>query len=279
MNALTRKERDGVRGTNFGRVLASGDGWRALDVVCSAGPYDRPFEERHAWTSISLVLAGTFAYRGDCAPALMSPGALMLGRLGQSFECSHPHGAGDRCISFQFTSELFEGIAREAGARAAFEQDRIPPLRRLAPITARAMNAIDDAVALEEITLDLAGEVVRLDGHVPIATSARDRRRIADVLQHLELNRDRHHSLAELARLAGLSRYHFLRTFSNVTGATPHQWILRTRLRDAARRLVTTEQPITDIALDVGFEDLSNFIRGFRAEFGVSPRRYRTRMA
>ena len=36
-----------------------------------------------------------------------------------------------------------------------------------------------------------------------------------------------------------------------------------------------SREPVTDIALDVGFEDLSNFMRTFRAEFGVSPRRYR----
>jgi AraC-like DNA-binding protein len=51
--------------------------------------------------------------------------------------------------------------------------------------------------------------------------------------------------------------------------------MLRTRLRDAARRLVASSDPVTEIALDVGFEDLSNFIRSFRAEFGASPGRYR----
>jgi AraC-like DNA-binding protein len=78
-----------------------------------------------------------------------------------------------------------------------------------------------------------------------------------------------------MARIAGLSRYHFLRTFKAVTGITPHQWLLRARLRDAARRLATSRDPVTEIALDVGFEDLSNFIRSFRSEFGVSPSRYR----
>jgi AraC family transcriptional regulator len=52
--------------------------------------------------------------------------------------------------------------------------------------------------------------------------------------------------------------------------------LLRTRLRRAAERLAGTRDPITEIALDVGFDDLSNFIRSFRAEFGVSPSRYRT---
>jgi AraC-like DNA-binding protein len=78
-----------------------------------------------------------------------------------------------------------------------------------------------------------------------------------------------------LARMAGLSPYHFLRAFKATTGVTPHQWLLRTRLRAAAERLAMTKASVTDIALEVGFEDLSNFTRTFRAEFGASPREYR----
>ncbi|HLX36767.1 MAG TPA: AraC family transcriptional regulator [Candidatus Binataceae bacterium] len=275
MDAILRKERDGACGGNFGRVLAQGDGWRALDVICTAGPHDRPFEERHGWTSISLLLGGTFAYRSSQGPLLMSSGALMLGRSGESFECSHPHGVGDRCISFQFAPEQFEELVRAAGAGATFDQDRIPPLRELAAVSARATDAINNVGALEEIALELAGAVIRLEAHALVATSVRDRNRIAEVVRYLEAHSDRNDSLAELARMTQLSRYHFLRTFTNVIGITPHQWILRVRLREAARRLASTHQPITGIALDIGFEDLSNFIRSFRAEFGVSPRRYR----
>jgi AraC-like DNA-binding protein len=97
------------------------------------------------------------------------------------------------------------------------------------------------------------------------------------VLRRLEAASAEPQELADLAQVAGLSRYHFLRTFKRVTGVTPHQWVLRARLRDAARRLTETRAPITEIALDVGFEDLSNFIRTFRAEFGMSPSRYRGR--
>ena len=75
--------------------------------------------------------------------------------------------------------------------------------------------------------------------------------------------------------MARMSPYHFLRSFKATTGVTPHQWLLRARLRQAAGRLATTRAPVTDIALEVGFEDLSNFTRTFHAEFGASPRQYR----
>jgi AraC-like DNA-binding protein len=80
--------------------------------------------------------------------------------------------------------------------------------------------------------------------------------------------------LDSLARQAGLSPYHFLRTFQRVTGVTPHQFVLRARLREAAVRLTTERRNVLDIALDCGFGDVSNFNRAFRTEFGVNPRRY-----
>jgi AraC-like DNA-binding protein len=69
--------------------------------------------------------------------------------------------------------------------------------------------------------------------------------------------------------------YHYLRVFSAVLGVTPHQYLLRCRLRKAAQLLTDEDRPITAIALDVGFADLSNFVRTFRRAAGVSPRRYR----
>jgi AraC family transcriptional regulator len=247
-----------------------------VDVLCTAGPGDRPFEERQASASISLVLAGTFGYRSDRGSSLLSPGALLLGNAGDAFECSHEHGEGDRCLSFQFGPELFERLADDAGAPGAFDRDRLPPLRGLAPLAARARMALQAPDALEEIALELAGAVLRLAGRTRADGRApRDPARIARLLRHLEARVAEPHALGELARAAGLSRYHFLRTFKAVTGVTPHQWLLRARLRLAAERLRRTREPVTEVALGVGFEDLSNFIRTFRAEFGMSPSRYR----
>jgi transcriptional regulator GlxA family with amidase domain len=85
------------------------------------------------------------------------------------------------------------------------------------------------------------------------------------------------HDLTGLAWIARLSPYHFIRVFEGITGVTPHQYLLRTRLRRAAVRLRTEPAKILDIALSCGFGDISNFNRVFRAEFGVSPRAYRSR--
>ena len=60
-----------------------------------------------------------------------------------------------------------------------------------------------------------------------------------------------------------------------VLGVTPHQYLVRSRLRHAARLLADEERAITDIAYDVGFGDLSNFVRTFHRAAGVSPRGFR----
>ena len=72
-----------------------------------------------------------------------------------------------------------------------------------------------------------------------------------------------------------MSSFHFLRLFAKVIGVTPHQYLVRSRLRHAARLLAAEERPITDIAFDVGFADLSNFVRTFHRAAGVSPRAFR----
>ena len=86
-------------------------------------------------------------------------------------------------------------------------------------------------------------------------------------------------SLDSLAAAAGLSPFAYLRAFQQLTGATPHQFLLRSRLRRAAVRLATWQANVIDVGLSSGFGDVSNFNKAFRAEFGVTPTAYRRKAA
>jgi len=263
------------------RVVAQGDAWRVLEIACSFGPQDRPFEEQHAQYSISLVLGGTFQYRSSLGRELMIPGSILLGNAGQSFECSHPHAVGDRCLSFHFSPADFQSLlAGFADPIRPFHVPRLPAVRGLSPLFSQACAALlgDDQIDWESIglrlvtsTLDALSDRARSSGDFSPAAEAR----VTRVVRMIEREPDSNLQLARLAQEAKLSRYHFLRLFLRLTGLTPHQYVRRTRLLRAAMRLISSSSNIIEVAQDSGFGDVSNFNHAFRAEFGVNPRTYR----
>jgi AraC-like DNA-binding protein len=275
--ALARKHATGRPGGRSSQPLVSRGGLSVSDILCTSGPRDATFEETHSVASIAVVLSGTFTYRGPHGRVLMTPGSLLMGNARHCFTCGHDHGEGDRCLAFMFDDELFERIAADTGVRSThIPAHRMPFLRATAPVIADATAAMGDAVALEEVAMSLAQTVLLAhhDARAPKVV-ARDERRVTEIVRYLEGSFERSHAVLDLARRARLSPFHFLRVFRQVTGVSPHQMLLRLRLNAAALKLRTTQEPVTDIAYAVGFEDLSNFIRSFRAEFGRAPSRYR----
>jgi AraC family transcriptional regulator len=99
--------------------------------------------------------------------------------------------------------------------------------------------------------------------------------RILRVLVHIQERLDDDLSLEELARTACFSPFHFHRVFTALVGESVKEHVRRLRLERAAYRLRYTEDPVTRIAFDAGFQAHESFTRAFRALFGVSPSRYR----
>lgn len=81
------------------------------------------------------------------------------------------------------------------------------------------------------------------------------------------------HPLAELASLAGMGRYQFLRGFATMTGLTPHRYVVQRRL-ELARGLIRTGAELADAAAAAGFADQSHLHRLFVARYGMTPGAY-----
>ena len=213
----------------------------------------------------------------------MIPGALLLGNAGANFTCGHEHGVGDRCLSFSYTPEFCDTVGAGAGiVNSRFKTARLAPARPLAPLVSRAMELLEgaNAAAFEELGIQVLAQSIQMnDGTVsrPIDAEPSSLARVTRVLRMIDRDPDVPHDLNSLAHIARLSPYHFLRVFEGLTGTTPHQYLLRVRLRRAAIRLREESAKILDIALACGFGDISNFNRSFRAEFGLSPRAYRSK--
>lgn len=253
---------------------------RSLSVYafrCTAGPVDRPYAEMHVRHSISYVRRGSFGCRTGGRAYELVAGALFVGRPGQEYTATHEHhGGGDECLSFKFLPDF----AHSLGKTAMWEMAAVRPVAELMVVGELAHAAAEgrSSVGLDEAALLLAQKFAVAaggKGEQPMAASARERRRAVEAALWLEQNAAQPVGLEDAARHAGLSPFHFLRVFRRVTGVTPHQYLLRRRLARAAKLLAEEALPITEVALESGFADLSNFVRTFGRVAGVSPKRFR----
>jgi AraC-like DNA-binding protein len=215
---------------------------------------------------------------------LMVPGAILLGNAGDCFICGHEHGVGDRCISFSYTQEFCERFKASAGlVESRFKTPRLAPTRALSPLVSKAWELLAraDQAAFEELGIRVLAQAIQMEPGIVRGRASKldpsSLARVTRVVRMIDSDPEAPHDLNGLAQIARLSPYHFIRVFDELTGITPHQYLLRLRLRRAAIRFREESTSISDIALGCGFGDVSNFNRTFRAEFGMSPRAYRSK--
>jgi AraC family transcriptional regulator len=94
-------------------------------------------------------------------------------------------------------------------------------------------------------------------------------------IEYIEANLDRDLRLTELAREASLSMSHFVRSFRQSTGKTPHQFLLQQRVRRAQTLMRNSRTSLADVAVASGFADQHHLSRVFRRITGVTPTHFR----
>ena len=247
------------------------------DYRCSAGPDSKPFVEQHRCHSISYVRKGSFGCTTRGQSFELVAGSILVGHPGDEYVCTHDHVCGDECLSFFLSPELVDSLGDRADVWRTGCAPPLPELMVLGELAQAAACGRSD-VGLDEVGHALANrfvEVVSGRTQKPVQAMARDRRRAVETAIWIDAHSHRPIELEDAADQAGLSPFHFLRLFSSVLGVSPHQYLVRSRLRHAARLLADDKRSITDVAFDVGFGDLSNFVRTFHRAAGVSPLRFR----
>ena len=248
----------------------------ALSVIeyrCTAQASDPTYSELHERSSLSYVCAGSFGCHVGRARHELIAGAVLVGRAGDDYMCTHEHRrGGDVCLSIQLGAEL---------APRKLASGSIPPAAPLMVLgeLMRAAAQGESDLGVDEAALLFAARYAELQG-APQPRAARvisaDRRRALAAAEWIEHHASESITLADAAAHAGLTVFHFLRLFSRVLGVSPHQYLVRTRLRLAARLLALPGASVTGTAYAVGFGDLSNFIRTFTRAAGMSPRAFRS---
>jgi AraC family transcriptional regulator len=248
-----------------------------VDCRCSAGPDDRPFVEQHSGLCLAYVRKGSFGYHARGRSFDLVAGSVLAGYPGDEYMCTHEHSCGDECLSIELAPSFVDTLGAHTGL---WRIGGVPPLPELVVLGELAQSiadhggdfGLDEAVVLFAVRFV---EIVSGRGRHRLEVATRDRRRVVEVALWIDENSHEPIDLDAAAAEAGLSAFHFLRLFRKVLGVTPHQYLVRSRLRHAARLLADSAKPITDVAYEVGFGDLSNFVRTFHRAAGVSPRGFR----
>jgi AraC family transcriptional regulator len=248
-----------------------------IDYRCEAAPGETPFAELHESFSLAYVRKGSFGCRARGQSFELVAGSMLVGHPGDEYTCTHEHAGGDECLSFHLAPELVDWFGYRPDL---WRTVCVPPLPQLIVLAELGQAAAEGSseIGLDEVGMMLAARFVesRSGGQRrPAEVRTCDRRRVVEAAQWIDANAHEPIDLERAAREFGLSPFHFLRLFAKVLGVTPHQYLVRSRLRRAARLLADDTRSITEIALDVGFGDLSNFVRTFHRAAAMSPRRFR----
>lgn len=151
-----------------------------------------------------------------------------------------------------------------------------------ARIAAEGMEAVGRSSGLARLghlfalfaSLARAPEAERITLAGPLFAAA-NREELEPVVRYILDNMDGEVRMSEAARLAGMSETRFSRAFKRMSGHNFVDFMRKLRVAQACRLLRQTDLPVSAICFDVGFGNLSNFNRQFRAEVGVSPTTYR----
>ncbi len=238
--------------------------------------------------SIKTVLRGSAEWRVEGRRFVIEPGTFLIVNESQPYTISidSREPVETCCLFFErgFVESVHHAMSRpesldDAGPRARVTfPTRIETGHRalLARLMGMRQSPDGDAQALllARDLLLMSEETAREIARVP-AVRASTR---AEIHRRLSLGRDCLHTglhgpvtLADAARAACLSPYHFHRAFTAAFGMTPHEYVTRQRL-DRARRLLADRLPVTEAALRSGFESLGSFSTLFKRRFGVPPK-------
>jgi AraC-like DNA-binding protein len=229
------------------------------------------------WPRTCLVFTeyGAWTVRSRRGGGTASAAAMVTGSGGAEYDCRHPFGVDDRNLCLIFPA----GVTAPSAVLVPVS-GRIAALRRDLRRRLGSGSAADDQVGphaadeLDAIGWSLLAAAGSPDA--PAAPGARDRRVAAELRELL----DREYASQDLDVAAawaalGLSRTRMVHVFRDVTGTTPHRYLVQRRVAHAARLLASGDAPVTEVCFASGFGSLARFQAAFKRAWGMPPSQYR----
>lgn len=182
-------------------------------------------------------------------------------RIGQVLRKSPQRGDTERVKR----TVMEQGVRFTSELRKAWEQNPlIPPDKYGATVRLLSFFGEQLSALINQIMLE------KQNAEPPLVQKARE---------YIDKHKLEPLSLADVARAAGASVFHFCKVFHKATGLTFTDYVARVRLDDAKTQLLNPSRRISEIAYDVGFQSLTQFNRTFKRVFGQSPTEFRAHLA
>lgn len=262
------------------------------DVRHENEPHVDPEEERFSDLSVMFTSHGAWTYDGPAGEVEVHPGVVLLGPPGVSYRCAHDSQAPtDRTLCLVYSvdpalifREHYPALEQCGSYRRLLQANCIPNGPALEDARQRLLFEATSTDAVCDLGFDLTAAqlLVTLMRHVEDfdKTDHRDNRRISKACDLVRAYIDEHFRenvrLDDLSRVSGFSPFYIGREFKRQFEISPNQYLSRKRLHAAMLSLSESNEPITNVCFDAGFQSLSYFISKFSAFAGCSPSRYRS---
>ncbi len=235
--------------------------------------------------TLSLYLEGGHTTRRTDQPFADTGAPNRLCILPAAQESDWHVGEPLRFMHIYFTDAIFKHFALQAFdidprlvelPDKTFFQDPLL-LKQLQSLLSKSWTTTEQHLLLQEAVWEILGGL--LTGHAikPITQNTYrgglTKTTIANVIDYIDANIDRHITIEHLAQIANLSPFHFSRMFKASVGLTPHQQVMNIRIHRARELLLTGLSQLATSAA-CGFANQSHFSREFRKYYGITPRQF-----
>lgn len=272
-------------------TLYSSDFYTIRDFKCRCTDCKTSRPEYNESFCISFVRKGNFIFNVFRHALDSYNGCVLITKPGYEHTVTHAHAVPDECTIFDFKKDFYRDSLQELYGRTRFFQDNdlhstlvrtnaeteflhfyILQLIRLHPVSKLQIdNLVIEVInkvlgAITDYTPDYRIDTRLKRNHLSTIELAKE---------YMTGNFSDDISLMEIANYCHVSPFHFSRIFKTFTGASPHQFLLGLRLKNAELLLLDTNQPVADIAFLSGFNSLEHFTAAFRQKYALSPSRFR----
>lgn len=265
-----------VRKSSAGRHW---DGFEAILYDASAGLSEQQFVRHNVSMQVGRPVLVTSRCDGETLRRLQVPGDVKIVPPGvpRVWETESATIKLSMYLSptLMFSTAAAMGVDPDRVAIAPRLHVRDPRIEYIGWAVKAELEAVEPLGRLYGDSLGIALAAHLLRAYAPAAMPRGDarlpRRRLGRVLDFVRANLASDLSLAELAKIAGVSPSHFKTLFKETVGMPVHQYVIRRRVEYAAELLQGGDPPLADVALQAGFANQSHMARCMRRILGVTP--------